>query len=235
NYGMWWAIPRNIVYGQGHPKRGIKKSAKSRTISVSVIKERVKKVHGDLITLNEFTYRGTSIRCQFIDKDYGEWWARPIDIISSRCGHPKRGHKKSGRARKISIKDVKAKIEKIYGNVIQIDEFTYINTRIKCKFIDKDYGEWWALPSHIFNQTCFHPKRSAEKKKQFNLKKYGVEHPMQDLKIALKCARMQNNSYILKHWKTNEEIICVASYEKKVVEYFNKNKINLKKYQNASK
>jgi len=47
------------------------------------------------------------------------------------------------------------------------------------------------------------------------------------------CAQLQRvksltNSYILHHWKTNEELICQASWEGKVVEYLNKNKINFR-------
>ena len=30
----------------------------------------------------------------------------------------------------------------------------------------------------------------------------------------------------MKHWKTQEDIICTGSYERKVVEYFNQNKID---------
>ena len=41
----------------------------------------------------------------------------------------------------------------------------------------------------------------------------------------MKAAKSQNNTKILKHWKTKEKIICVASYEVKVVQWLNKNKI----------
>ena len=57
------------------------------------------------------------------------------------------------------------------------------------------------------------------------LTKYGVENPMHHRDLSLKNAKSQNNSYVLYHWKTNEQIICQGSYERKVVEYFNKNKI----------
>jgi len=61
-----------------------------------------------------------------------------------------------------------------------------------------------------------------------NIKKYGVEYPAQDADIALKTAKSQKNSYILYHWKTGEEVVCTASYEKKVVEYLNRNKTDFK-------
>jgi len=41
-------------------------------------------------------------------------------------------------------------------------------------------------------------------------------------------AKNTNNSAILRHWKTDEELICQASYEKAVVEYLNANKINFR-------
>ena len=44
----------------------------------------------------------------------------------------------------------------------------------------------------------------------------------------LQAAIKQNNSYILIHWKTEEELVCQASYEKRVVKYLNKNKINFR-------
>lgn len=44
----------------------------------------------------------------------------------------------------------------------------------------------------------------------------------------LKRSMSNNKTYTIKHWKTNKELICVASYEKKVVEYLNANKINFR-------
>ncbi len=61
-----------------------------------------------------------------------------------------------------------------------------------------------------------------------NLLRYGVENTMWEPKMALKASRAQNNSHLLKHWKTGEEVVCVGSYEKRVIEYLNSNKINYK-------
>ena len=69
---------------------------------------------------------------------------------------------------------------------------------------------------------------SKELSKQTCMEKYGVCYPSQDKNIALKQAKSQNNSCIIKHWKTGEELACVASYEKLVVEYLNANKINFR-------
>jgi hypothetical protein len=64
-----------------------------------------------------------------------------------------------------------------------------------------------------------------KKREQTNLKKYGVTCSLQDNKVGLKAARSANNSSILKHWKTGEELVCVGSYERKTVEFLNLNKI----------
>ena len=64
--------------------------------------------------------------------------------------------------------------------------------------------------------------------KETCMERYGVEYRMQDPKFATQVAKAQTNSCILVHWKTNEEIVCVAGYEKRAVEYFNKNKIDFK-------
>ncbi|KKL57267.1 hypothetical protein LCGC14_2237140, partial [marine sediment metagenome] len=102
----------------------------------------------------------------------------------------------------------------------------------------KKYGVPYSIQNEMVKlkskQTCLKKygteyylktEECRKKSKQTCLKKYGVDHPMKDKEIALKSVRAQNNSYILFNWKTGEETICTASYEKKVVEYLNKNKI----------
>ncbi len=64
------------------------------------------------------------------------------------------------------------------------------------------------------------------KARQTNLDRYGVDHPSKDREIALKTARARNKSTIKYHWDTGEELVCVASYETRTVDYLNSNKIN---------
>lgn len=65
-----------------------------------------------------------------------------------------------------------------------------------------------------------------EKAKETCLLKYGVDHPQKCPQISLLGLKTSNRSTILKHWYSGEDIICVGSYERKVVEYFNINQID---------
>ena len=149
--------------------------------------------------------------------------------------------------KKLSIEEVKNRIFQIHRDVVTLDESTYKNTTTKARFIDKDYGVWWAFLKNIFQKKNGHRLRAVEKRKkttferygveysqqnkeirkkrkQTSLEHYGFEHPLQNKEIAAKAAKNQNNSYILNHWKTNVEIVCVALYEKKCVERWNTEK-----------
>jgi len=75
-------------------------------------------------------------------------------------------------------------------------------------------------------KSSFQNIEVRNKFEQNNIEKYGVPYPAQDPKIALKTAKSQKNCFIEYHWKTGEELVCTASWEKRVVEYLNKNKKN---------
>lgn len=201
----------------------------SARFSIEEVKQRLFNVHGDVVSLDEKTYKNTNTKCRFIDKDYGEFWNIPRHVIGRSQSHPKRRIQKIIKTKTMPVEEIKKRLFQVHGNIVSVDELTYKNTDTKCRFIDKEYGEWWAKPNHIICRKQSHPKRKIEKEKQTFLKHYGVDNPLKNKEIALKAARNSNNVYVLNHWKDNREIICQASYEKKVVESFNKNKENYEK------
>jgi hypothetical protein len=98
-------------------------------------------------------------------------------------------------------------------------EYSVQNEQVKEKIKQanlKKYGHEYSLQNQEVRQKI----------KQTCLKKYECEYSCQDPSIALKIARSHRASIILKHWKTGQDIVCVASYEPKVVQYFNDNKID---------
>lgn len=62
--------------------------------------------------------------------------------------------------------------------------------------------------------------------KQYWQTHHGVTNSMQVPGIALKCATNQTTNSYVPNWETGEMISCSSSYERKIVAYFNKNKIS---------
>lgn len=69
---------------------------------------------------------------------------------------------------------------------------------------------------------------SKEIREKTNLDRYNCNNVMQDPIIATHNAKNQNNSFVLVNWETMEEVVCVGSFEKNVVNYLNENKIRYK-------
>jgi len=212
----------------------------TKALSIEEVKSRLP----DFIKLDESTYKNTNTKVKFIDEMYGEWWATPNAVINRKRRHFLRG-KETGREKKTtSIEDIKMRLPPY----IKIDESTYIRQKIKCRFIDDIYGEWWSCPDHILRGED-HPARTQDKVRKTSLSKYGVEHfsksksvkdktiktnmerygckvSSQNIDVARKNAKSQTRAVVKNHWKTNEQITCVASYELAVVNYLNENKID---------
>lgn len=250
------------------------------------IKQRIKILHNGRISIDETTYINTYTKCRFIDEEYGEWFATPNNIL---MGH---GHAKREIERKINTSlqrygteyplqnknilskqyntnferygvinisqliEVKAKKKQAslvkYGteNVFQSEEVKQ-KSRETC--LDK-YGVETSMQSPRVQERSrqtsikrfgvpfpsqseeikakikeswdkLDTKRVAKKREQTNLKKYGVACSLQNNAVGLRAARKANNSCVLKHWKTGEELVCIGSYEFKTINYLNANQI----------
>ena len=96
--------------------------------------------------------------------------------------------------RKLSINEVKKQIKNKHGDDILLDETTYVNTHTKARFIDKDYGEWWATPNNI-TRGHGHKERSEEKSRQTCVSKYGFNYPIQSPEIQKKLRETYDKKY----------------------------------------
>ncbi|MEK6880815.1 MAG: hypothetical protein AABY22_14445 [Nanoarchaeota archaeon] len=134
DYGEFWSTPNNVFNGRSHPNRKIektkqtclerygvenffnikeirKKSIDSRKISIKQVKQKLFNVHGDIVILDESTYKNVRTKARFIDKEYGDWWSKPDNILYGRKGHPKRGRKKTLDAYLINLEEIIKKRE----------------------------------------------------------------------------------------------------------------------------
>jgi hypothetical protein len=174
----------------------------------------------DFIKLDENTYSNTNTKCRFVDSEYGEFWALPCDVFQGH-GHKARGIKENVTQRTLNPVIVQSRLQ----SHISLDVSTYVSTHVKCRFVDSEYGEFWARPSHVMRGSD-HPQRTREKTTQSYLKKYGVDHNMRDPGVALEVAKKHKKSIVLHHWKTGQELICTASYEIATVRWLNAKQVD---------
>ena len=289
-----------------------------KKISIDEIKDRLFKVHGDMVTLDENSYMSLRFKARFIDKDFGEFWNTPKNVIRGKQGHPQKSRqkleetnlRKYGVRRPLQNKDIRNKYKKtceeIYGAdnplknkavqekmkannlekygvefIVLMDGFREksrescmekfgcpvssqaeevkektrltnvekfgcscpmtnpdIHEKIIAGFIEK-YGEDNPMKNAEVQERMkqvildkygveytFQSEEIKAKGRETSILHYGVTHPQKDPEIAIQSARSRNNSTIKTHWKTGKEIVCMASYEAAVVDYFNSSKIN---------
>jgi hypothetical protein len=102
---------------------------------------------------------------------------------------------------------------------------TYVNADSKLEW-QCDKGHVWKTTWSTIKGDHWCPQCKTERSRQTNIARYGVPSPQQNAEIALRTARSQNNTFIKRHWKTGEELVCQGSYEAKTVDYLNNNKID---------
>ena len=179
------------------------------------------------ITIEDSTFIDLKTKAKFIDSEYGEWWTTPHHVLNGHK-HPKRAIYENTVRKITPLKEIEKLIFKTHGDEIKIIPETYISSYKKCMFIHKLYGKWEAIPNNVINKKSSHPFGSLEKAQKTSLIKYGTTHPMKNKDHYNKVQKSLWNTVILKHWKTEEEILCRASYEFAVVNMLNELKIDYK-------
>lgn len=133
-----------------------------KRLTIEDIKKQLHEKHGDSIDIDVNTYVNSGIKARFIDKDYGEWWALPYNVCYSGTRHPSRARKSQAIKNLISIDEILLRIKNKHADIVTLDTSSYVNLSTKAKFIDKDYGEWYALPQNVTSGHG-HPKRGHTK------------------------------------------------------------------------
>lgn len=193
DYGEWPGRPSTIIRGSGHPQR----ADDNHRISLKEVKSRLLEVHKGIITIIDSTYTKVVEEAIFVDIEFGEFPSL-VNSVLHGAGHVKRRDFNNW----VPLEEIKKRILGTHGNIVSIIESTYKGTTNKAIFNDIEYGNWPACPKDVCE---------------------GQGHPVRG---KLKAARKLNNPSIKFHWKTNEELVCQASYEPKVIDHLNENKIN---------
>ena len=200
DYGEWVTKVNIVLSGHGHTKRGRQKTFDSIRLTPNKITQHMKFLWDGVATFDESTYVNRETPARFIDKDYGEWWVKPLHVMGGTGRHPKRARANTVSSRKLFIDTINDRIRKVHGDNIIMCLDTYCGTRKKAKFIDKQYGEWWTSPSSVMS---------------------GRGHPAGKLKKAIMTMRSFKS---VKHWKTNEICYPASGFEYAVLVWLCMNK-----------
>ncbi len=99
----------------------------------------------------DFTnYQNTHSKILVIDPDYGKWYPTVHNLLQKPRQHRER-YLAGQRVPKTSLETVREKISSVYGNAVSIDESTYKGVSRSCRFVDKEYGEFFTSPAHVFH------------------------------------------------------------------------------------
>ena len=225
-YGEWFPSVKNLLSKKRKcRKRQIAESSQKKRISINEAKRRINKIHKGFVVLDDITYIDAKTKCRFIDKEFGEFWMIPRHVFNG-SGHKKRGILKQIQSSILPIDEVKIRLKAIHGNEIKIDTTTYCGMYNRARFIHKKYGNWWATPNNVIEKVSSHPDGSKKRSIATSLKKYGTANPMQNINVFKKASRSRWKTVTLFHWKTNDEVICMSSFEYAIVNYLNNNKID---------
>lgn len=161
--GEFWSTPNNFLNQKhAHPKI----SDLSKIIPLEIAVKRFKDQKRKDIVLNENSYISFRRKAEFIDKDYGSWFAVPQTVLAQKTKHPQRQRDELSKKLTVSLQEAKKLLKEAHRNKVSIKESTYKNFTTKCIFIDKELGEWEAIPDNVIRQKTRHPARKRNSKKE---------------------------------------------------------------------
>ena len=79
--------------------------------------------------------------------------------------------------KRVSIEEFKEKLRIVHGDVLSVEENSFVNMTTKAIFIDKEFGIWLTLPCSVVDQKSNHPQRAKQNRQQTNIEKNGSVAP----------------------------------------------------------
>jgi len=185
NNKMIESEPFNLMrHGISLKDLGLKKEAKNKKDPVDILNKiqngwlyKGKKIEvRPFISFDFNDYLSAKSPIKFIDSEYGSWQAQPYHVLRGGC-HPKRSKDRVKITMRYTVEEAQSLITngrtcknrggKLINipprNYLTIDKLTYKDFQSKCKFFDKDFGEFITKPIQVINGGQEHPKRSAAK------------------------------------------------------------------------
>ena len=150
-HGEFWQTPNSHLNGNGCPKCGKEKSAKTRIKEArEEFVDKAKKIHGDKYDYSKVEYVDSTTKVCIICPIHGEFWQRPYDHIANH-GCRECGIEESRNKQRLSNDFFLERVNHIYNGVYDFSCSDYVNNDVKVKCFCKKHGEFWQTPHHLFS------------------------------------------------------------------------------------
>lgn len=136
-HGEFWALPNNLLKGQGCPKC----AGKYKTTE-DVINE-FKIVHGNKYDYSKFQYDKATTKSIIICPQHGEFWQNANKHLQG-CGCPK-----CGKTQKLTTEEFISNVEKQFPDNFTYEKTKYVNAKTKICITCKEHGDFFILPDSI--------------------------------------------------------------------------------------
>jgi hypothetical protein len=203
DFGIWSAYVSNVLCGHNHPARG-KLKTKSTCIKrygcTSPLGNNVIKEKSKLTNIARYGTQNPA-QCDIIQNKI-----KATMLIRHGVDNPA----KSKEIQRRKLLTMKSK----YGVFYPLQSKEIFDKMTKTNI--KRYGV----------KNVMQLQQTKTKLENTCLLRYGVKNPSQSINIHNKTIKSIRKSKIIKHWKSNEDLYCVGSYELATINWLNKNKIN---------
>lgn len=238
DYGEFWITPQTLLYRREavHPKRKNKILrqrnvwSKVATKNTVPLKEVQKKLPPHL-KIQEETYKGTSLKCLFIDSEYGGFEARPIMVLRGKASHPKRQPTDSQRWKtsKLSFDEIKTRVENAGATLIEVQDS---KLKVRCskghiKNVNRSIFLKRKRKSQYECVDCGSFLSLTEKEVKQRYSEFGFEllEPYKDARTPtlIKCSKGHSFYYSIKAFISNSSPACSrcggSGLEKEIIKF----------------
>lgn len=162
-YGEWQIKLYGLLRGEGHKQRYYD----SKKLNQEEINKRVQDIfNGKVSIIWDKPYIKRKSKIKAIDSHFGEW-ITTIDLLLRGINHPQRGRNITRDKKRLTIKEIDARIEKLHKGKVFIDwtkNPTHEDIKNKVVATDIDYGNWKVELSRLL-QGAGHKERFLAKKR----------------------------------------------------------------------
>ena len=151
-HGFFQKLPRNALKS-GCPECSTRKKTNKRRTPQEKFIQRVREIHGDRYDLSKIDYVNAKTHVILICKIHGEFKITPDNLLSNNRGCRSCSGNLSSNliygSEGLSLKIIKERVNKLYGNLIKIVDDTYVNLQQEADWVCSRHGRIKGKPRNV--------------------------------------------------------------------------------------